>query len=139
VLVSFCRWHSFYITSQLLYLISFFNHINSISPHIQFSMETQKDNVIPFLDVLNSSLSYGSLSHQVYKKKTHIYTYLHTSSHHHPTRKPPILKGLIIGAIRIFAPQFIMEEKSHLTKTMLSNGYYLSQINHVFHSANNPK
>jgi hypothetical protein len=33
-------------------LISFFNHLNSLSPHIQFTMETQKDNSIPFLDVL---------------------------------------------------------------------------------------
>jgi hypothetical protein len=31
-------------------LISFFDHINSIFPHIQFTMEIQKDNSLPFLE-----------------------------------------------------------------------------------------
>jgi hypothetical protein len=30
-------------------LISFLNHLNNISPHIQFTMEIQKDNSLPFL------------------------------------------------------------------------------------------
>jgi hypothetical protein len=37
-------------------LISFFDHLNNISPHIQFTMEMQKDNSLPFLDVLISRL-----------------------------------------------------------------------------------
>jgi hypothetical protein len=50
-------------------LTSFFNHLNSISPHIQFTMEKEKDNSLPFLDVLISCLPNGSLTHQVYRKK----------------------------------------------------------------------
>jgi hypothetical protein len=54
-------------------------------------------------------------------------------------QKCVILKPLITRAICVFAPQFLAEEKTHLTKTLLSNGYSLSQINHAFHLANNPK
>jgi hypothetical protein len=52
-------------------LISFFDRINNISPHIQFAMEMQEDNSLPFLDVLISCLLDGSLTHQVYRKMMH--------------------------------------------------------------------
>jgi hypothetical protein len=102
-------------------LTSFFNHINILSPHIQFTMETQKDNSIPLLDVLISCLPNGSISHQVYRKKTYIERYLNVSSHHHPTQNFIFLKTMITRAICIFTPQFLAEEKTHLTKALLSN------------------
>jgi hypothetical protein len=102
-------------------------------------METQKDNSIPFLDVLISRLPDGSISHQVYRKKTHTDRYLNASSHHHPTQKYVVLKTLVTRAICNSSPQFLAKEKAHLTKTLLSNGYSLSQITHAFCSTNNPK
>jgi hypothetical protein len=52
-------------------LTSFFQHHNNLSPHIQFTIESQKDNSIPLLDFFISILPNGSLSHQVYRKNTH--------------------------------------------------------------------
>jgi hypothetical protein len=102
-------------------------------------METEKDNSIPFLDVLISRLLDGSNSHRVYRKKTHTDRYLNTTSHHHPAQNYVVLKTFLTQAIRISSPKFLAKEKAHLTKTLLSNGYSLSQINQAFRSTNNPK
>jgi hypothetical protein len=72
------------------------------------------------------------------RKLTLIDTF-NASSHHHPTQKSIVLKTLITRAIHISSPQFLAKEKAHLTKTLLSNGYSLSQINQAFHSTNKPK
>jgi hypothetical protein len=71
---------------------SFFNHLNSIPPHIQFTMEMEKDSSITFLDVLVYHPPNGSLTHQVYRKKTHTNIYLHAQSHHYPAQKFDVLK-----------------------------------------------
>ena len=61
----------------------FLTHLNNHSDHIKFTMETQENNSLPFLDVLLTKKTDGSLSHQVYHKKTHTDRYLHAESHHH--------------------------------------------------------
>jgi hypothetical protein len=43
--------------------VSFFDHLNNISPDIQFTMETQNDIFLPLLDVLIPQLPDGSLTH----------------------------------------------------------------------------
>jgi hypothetical protein len=80
-----------------------------------------------------------ALSHQVYGKKTHTDKYLNVSSHHHPAQKFVVLKTLISYAIYIYAPQFLTEENTHLSKALFSNRYSLTQINQAFRSAYKPK
>ena len=76
-------------------LNNFHNHLNSISPHIKFTMEIQQDQSIPFIHVLVTRQQGGSLSFQVYWKNTHTDHYLHDHSHHHPSQKYVFLKNLI--------------------------------------------
>jgi len=58
-------------------------------------MEIQNEISLPFLDVHISSLLDGTLTHQVYRKNTHIDRYLHAHSHDFPTQKSSILKSAI--------------------------------------------
>jgi hypothetical protein len=58
-------------------------------------------------------------------KKTHTDRYLNVSSHHHLAQKIVVLKTLITLSIQISTLQFLEEEKNHLTKTLMSNGYSL--------------
>jgi hypothetical protein len=90
------------------------------------------------LDALVSRLPNGSLTHQVYRKNTHIDRYLHAQSHHHLAQNSAVLITLISGANHIFAPQFIDQENTHLTKAFVSNGYSISEINKAFHSTRKP-
>lgn len=66
-----------------------------------FTTEQEKDRSLLFLDVMMIRNNDGTMSHKVYKKKTHANQYLHASSHHHPSQKVGILNMLIAREIRI--------------------------------------
>ena len=66
----------------------FFQLINSLDPHIQFTAEDAKpDWSIPLLDTIVMPQPYGSLKTTVYKKPTHTDMYLHWDSYHHLSAK----------------------------------------------------
>ena len=64
-------------------LKNFLDHPNSISKDIQFTMEGEENNCIPFLDILLIRNEDGSLGHKVFRKKAHTDNYLHVDSHHY--------------------------------------------------------
>jgi hypothetical protein len=120
-------------------LNSFFDNLNIISPQIQFTIEIQTYNSLPFLDVLVSRQPDGTLTHEVYRKMNHTDRYLHAHSHHHPAKNSSVLKTLISRALRISTPRVLKNEKSHLTKALVANGYSIAQINKALCSALRPK
>ena len=62
----------------------FLQHINSVDPAIQFTVETnQEDGAIPFLDTNVKPEADGTLSITVYRKPTHMDQYLQWDRHHH--------------------------------------------------------
>ena len=63
---------------------NFLQHINSVDPAIQFTVENNKeDGAIPFLDTIGKPENEGKLSITVYRKPTHREQYLQWDSHHH--------------------------------------------------------
>lgn len=53
-----------------------------VDPNIQLTVENQKGGQLPFLDILVSRDSDGSISTSVYHKPTHTDQYLHFQTHH---------------------------------------------------------
>jgi hypothetical protein len=106
-----------------------FNHLNSQSESIKFTMELEENNNIPFLDILISKKNNGVLSHQVYRKKTHTDQYLHANSHHHPAQKFGVINTLVTQAIRIFDVEHTEQELKHLEDMFKRNGYHEKQFN----------
>lgn len=51
---------------------AFLDHLNSVRPTIQFTMELEDDGTLPFLDTLLTRREDGSINIGVYRKKTHI-------------------------------------------------------------------
>ena len=86
-------------------------------------MEIQENNKLPFLNVLITKKADGSLSHQVYRNKTHTDRYLHAISHHHPSQKIGILNTLATRAVRISDTEHLKRELSHLSRVLQENGY----------------
>ena len=99
-------------------------------------MEIEKKHYLPFLDVLVTRNENGSLSHQVYRTKTHTDRCLNSSSHHHPSQKLGVLNTLAVRVHRILDQNYIVQEKNHLRNALHNNGYSNSQIQKSFHKAN---
>ena len=69
------------------------DHVNSIRPSIQFTMEKEQDNKLPFLDVLVTYTEQGFRS-SVYCKPTFTTQYLNFNSHHPYMVKKGIVRCL---------------------------------------------
>ena len=84
-------------------------HINSVDPAIQFTVEDNKeDGAIPFFDTIVKPEADGKLSTTVYKKPTHTDQYLQWDSHHHLSAKFSVIHTL-----------------SHRAQTVCSNPEFL--------------
>ncbi|XP_030758536.1 uncharacterized protein LOC115884178 [Sitophilus oryzae] len=100
-------------------LDDFLHHLNTQSPSIKFTMETEVNNQLAFLDVLVKRNG-DHLDHTVYRKPTHRDRYLHNLSNHHPSQKQGIFGTLANRARRICAKDHIQEELSHLKPFLLT-------------------
>ena len=77
----------------------FTNHLNSINPCIQFTVELQSENDegkqhLPVLDVDIQRLEDGAAKFKVYKKSTHTDQYLNFNSHHPLHQKLGVIRTL---------------------------------------------
>ena len=105
----------------------FLQHLNNQQPSIRFTMETEKDNKLAFLDTAVLREPDGRLTTSVYRKPTHTDQYLAYDSHHPQSVKRGIVKCLYERAKRLVTkPSVISEEKKHLSSVLVSNGYPFS-------------
>ena len=109
-------------------LTEFLNHLNRLHNKIQFTMEVEEEDHLPFLDIEVYRKTDGSLGHKVYWKPTHTNLYLHQNSHHHPVNKQPVLASLIQRAKAISDEGSLTQELEILTTVFKDNGYSHQQI-----------
>ena len=109
-------------------LNKFFEHLNSQSVDIKFTMEVEKNGSIPFLDVLVYKKTDGYLGHKVFRKKTHTDSYLEADSHHHPAQKLGIINTLATRASRICDAEHLKEEQGNLVRVFKNIGYKENDI-----------
>jgi hypothetical protein len=76
-------------------LKDFLHHLNSIHQSIQFTMETESEGHLPFLDLDIYRRPDGCLRHKVYCKPTHTNLYLNAKSHYHLSNKQVVLCTLV--------------------------------------------
>ena len=119
---------------------SFLQHLNSQQPTIRFTMETENDNKIAFLDASVSREPDGSLTTSVYRKPTHTDQYLEYDSHHPQSVKRGIVKCPYDRAKRLVTkPSVISAEKKHLSSVLVSNGYPSSFVQKISKARTAPK
>ena len=95
------------------------NHVNSIRPSIQFTMEKEQDNKLSFLDVLITPTEHGFCT-SVYRKPTFTGHYLNFHSHH-----PYNVKKGIVCCLQHRAKAISSDEKEmdSLKETLHQNNY----------------
>ena len=103
-------------------LTTFLDHLNNLCEKIQFTMEIEEENRLPFLDVLVKR-NENTLTTSVFRKKTHTDRYLHFRSHHHPQVKTSVVSCLKSRAERVCTGDGLKEELNHLSSVFQANGY----------------
>lgn len=104
-------------------LDEFLSHLNNIHSKIQFTMEVESLNQLPFLDVLLKKKPDGKLGHTVYRKATHTDRYLHATSHHHPAQLHSVIKTLTTRSKRLADEENMNKEMGFIQKALMKNGY----------------
>ena len=112
----------------------FQSHLNAQCDSIKFTLKKKEESSLPFLDVLITKNLDGSLSHQVYRNKTHTDKYLHADSHHHPSHKIGIINTLETRAWRVSDTDHVKGELDHIKTTLINNGYNGKEVDKVFHN-----
>ena len=99
----------------------FLNHLNSINPKIQFTMELESNNSLAFLDILVIRKPNNTLSHTVYRKATHTDRYLNGDSHHPPSQLATVSKSLLQRARGICDEEHLAGELQHVKQVLRAN------------------
>ena len=101
---------------------------------IKFTMELEKDGMLPFLDTKLTRREGGTLDIAVYRKQTHTdrYMYLHFNSHHPVSTKRAAVRSLFDRARNVTLwKENLQKEEEHLTSTFKQNGYPLPFIRSI--------
>jgi hypothetical protein len=106
----------------------FLYRLNSIHQSIQFTMETESEGHLPFLDLDIYRRPDGSLGHKVYRKPTHTNLYPNDKSQHHPSNKQAVLSTLLHRARALCDVDSLQAESVFLKDVFKRNGYNDRQI-----------
>jgi len=97
--------------------------LNGVEHKVQFTLEVEKDNYLPFLDV-GIMKAEGKLLTKVYRKTTHTQQYINWVSNHPKNMLLGVLKGLIHRAhVLCDRKEDLLEELSLLKDVFICNGY----------------
>ena len=102
---------------------AFHTTLNSIDPHISFTIEEESDQQIAFLDTLVSRKD-NTIIIGVYRKATHTERYLDFSSHHDKRHKISTAEALLHRAVKLpSTSQRKNTEINHVTDALRVNNY----------------
>jgi hypothetical protein len=104
------------------------NKLNSFHPKIQFTVEIEKDGILPFLDVLTKRKDDNTIGHSIHRKATTTNRYMNYASYHHMSHKISVVDALTYRALRICDDLSVDSEISFVTTILKKNGYPPSLI-----------
>ena len=112
----------------------FLNGINGLVSTILLTPEWESLDIttgkatLPFLDVLIHKSPSG-ISYSIFRKPSHVHSYIHYFSNHAPHVKKAVLSGLFTRALRISSPEHLQSELDNPTSCFHETG--LSSIFHM--------
>jgi hypothetical protein len=119
-------------------LQNFLSHLNSLSPSIQFTIETESDSAIGYLDLVIREET--TLATKVYRKSTLAGRYLNFNSNHPPHVKRGLIRSLHDRASTIRQErQDLVKETSSLRSDLQLSSYTKGFIDSVIYSKGNSR
>ena len=94
--------------------------LNSVHEKIQFTVEEEEDQKLPFLDTL---IHRGDedLRFSVYRKPTNKDDYIHYYSAHSNKTKSGVVIGFFLRALRICSPEFLESEVTYVIDSFMKH------------------
>ena len=122
------------VVQQQKHQQEFLQHINTVDPSIQFTVEEAKqDGSIPFLDTIIRPEEDGSFTIGVYRKPTHTDLYLPWDSNHNIAAKYSVINTLTHRAHTICStPELAEQELQHLEEVLGACKYPRWAIKKIF-------
>ena len=102
--------------------LSFFQRLNILHPSLTFTMDEEKDNQLPFLDVLVERRSFAFVT-SIYRKPTFTGLYLSWDAFAPKSRKVNLIKYLTFRALKICSDNRIQSEFEEIKNLFSGNGY----------------
>ena len=122
------------VVQQQKHQQEFLQHINTVDPSIQFTVEEAKeDGSIPFLDTIIRPEEDGSFTIGVYRKPTHTDLYLPWDSNHNIAAKYSVINTLTHRAHTICStPELAEQELQHLEEVLGACKYSRWAVRKIF-------
>ena len=106
------------------YVSEFHDHLNSINPNVQFTVEKETESKLAFLDTMTTRDNTNTIQVSVYRKPTHTNKYLDFNSHHPTTHKRSVVNSLPNRADNIpTSTSGKRKERKHVFNVLMDNGY----------------
>ena len=105
----------------------FFKRLNSVHPSLQFTMEQEHDDQLPFMDVLVKRHG-NRLVRSIYRKPTFTGLYVRWDSFSPTDQKIAALRSLVSRAIKICSPEELENELGVIKSIFLNNAFPASVI-----------
>ena len=103
------------------------NQLNAVHPKIQFTVEEEREERLPFLDTIITRTDSGPVF-SVYRKPTNKDNYVHYYSNHSRRTKADIATGFFLRALRICSPGSLEDEMKHITDSFIRLQYPLGLL-----------
>ena len=87
--------------------------LNEVHPRIKFTVEEERDDCLPFLDVVLRKAD-GKLRFSVYRKPTNKDDFIHYFSAHSMRTKEAVVVGFYLRALRVSSPEYLEEEIQYI-------------------------
>ena len=102
--------------------LSFFQVLKDLHPSLSFTMDEEKDDLLPFLEVLLERLSFAFVT-SIYRRPTFTGLYLSGDAFAPKSRKVNLIKCLTFKTLKICSDNRIKSEFEEIKNLVLGNGY----------------
>ena len=110
--------------------------LNAVHPSIQFTVEEEQNECLPFLDTVVTRQDSGPVF-RVYRKPTNKDDFVHFFSHHSRRTKEDIVTGFFLRALRVCSPETLEDETQYITDAFTRLQYPLGLLLRMRYRATN--